>query len=622
MSPSLSDYRPKTSLKEDALNRRELVDVISDIITSSNLSDSLTIGIIGKWGSGKTTVVNFVKESIQNKNIIFIDFNPWRYSSQDNLSEQLLNLLSYYTLKNNNNKFHRYLKKISMFLSKISILTPDPGLSELLEYFSRLLRDNTEGIPLDELKNNISTKFKESNYKYVIVIDDVDRLDPEEIRMVMKLVRSVADFSNTIYILCYDDDIVNNALTTDSYSGQKYLQKIINIPIRLPEYALHIPINYLIKCYIETIRRSDLNDYEIGIVHCFRSIAPSMRDVQTIAINFQNLFIISRNNTCPIDLLALTLIDIMDSRVFIWISQNRDRLCGTHLPSITSLMSGEREDISKLYKQDEQNPIFIDLMSILFPYFKLKHYIQPEVKMEYRICDRRYIDNYFLLTPSSLDVPDHEVESIIMNESPQYFFNVMSKLDSGIVSEIIYRVCDKIDKNPEWINHAERICKFILLQPFDNRTHFEFDYFIRFTPIVELYLNSLPSTDEKIKFLISVEPQDDLHKIIFYGAIINRLFKLIDDENEVCLITSLSSSIKDLICSFKDYSDIKNPSELLLMIILISWTNKDTSKKIFLKIMPEYEQRKHLYESLNSRGLSADFLTELVGDPTHSNWTH
>lgn len=129
MKLSTSDYNPKRSIKDDLLHRKELVQSLSEIIVSSDVSNGLVIGISGKWGSGKTTVLNFIKEHIQDDNVTFIDFNPWLYSSQEELSVRLLNLLSY----NPSRKGHwKHSKKVSEILKK-NILC-DSG-----SYFERVI---------------------------------------------------------------------------------------------------------------------------------------------------------------------------------------------------------------------------------------------------------------------------------------------------------------------------------------------------------------------------------------------------------------------------------------------------------------------------------------------------
>lgn len=608
-----SDFGPKRSISEDLLCRKELVQTISDLIISSDVSSGLIIGISGKWGSGKSTLVNFVKESIHDNKIIFIDFNPWLYSSQEDLSVRLLDLLSYHTSKKK--RYYLHLKKASKFLEKLSSVTPDPTLSELFGYFSRLLRDNSEGIPLDSLKHRISEKIKQSNRRYVVVIDDVDRLDPTEIRMIMKLVRSVADFSNVIYILCYDDTIVRKALKTDSYSGQEYLQKIINVPIRLSEFSPGIPIQYLVDYYRDSIGRLELNDYEISVFHQLRSLSPSMRDVCIVSSSFQILFSTSKNNTCPIDLLALTFIDIKDPDVYLWISQNRNRLCGEYIPPVYSMMSGKEEKILDVYRIDGQNPIFINLISVLFPKFRTI-YSHMNLSMEYRICDFRYVHNYFKLTPSSLDVSDSDVHEFMSITSPQDFLEYVSRANLDYISELVYRICDKIGKTHGLMQHVTTLSRLILLQPFENGGYLEFQLYPRLAPIIECYLESLPDFESKIEFLNAVRPQDNLHKVVFYGAIIHRINQSIVSEDEKAS-KELYSMIMKSISQFTDFSIIKEPVELLLLLILVSKSDRDYSKEIFLNLKPDYNQRVEIYKSLTKINYSVDFLTNLVDDPPY-----
>ena len=50
--------------------------------------------------------------------------------------------------------------------------------------------------------------------KIVAIIDDIDRLNDEEIRAVFQLVKSLADFPNMMYFLSFDLDTVTHALNS------------------------------------------------------------------------------------------------------------------------------------------------------------------------------------------------------------------------------------------------------------------------------------------------------------------------------------------------------------------------------------------------------------------------
>ena len=87
--------------RDDLLNRKELARKISDYILSYKDIEPLTIGIIGKWGSGKSSLINlilcYLEFEIKNKTLdhdyIIIHFNPWFFSNQENLYLQFFKLI-------------------------------------------------------------------------------------------------------------------------------------------------------------------------------------------------------------------------------------------------------------------------------------------------------------------------------------------------------------------------------------------------------------------------------------------------------------------------------------------------------------------------------------------------
>lgn len=617
MSIPISDNKPKSSISEDLLHRKELIDSLSNLISSYDDLNSLTIGICGAWGSGKTSIINFVREKLQNnESIYFIDFNPWLYSSQENLASQFLRCMSYHFTPRWRKFLYRHSSCIHTVSNVSTTILPDFGLSRTLKVFSDLVDSNTNGIPLETLKSNISEKLKKSNHKIVIVIDDVDRLDPSEIRMLMKLVRSTADFSNTIYILCYDDNIVESALSTEEYSGHDYLQKIINLPIKLPEVSSFCAVNNLRDHYYITVDRAESNDYENSIFRCFSGCELTLRDVNIISSKFQLLFEISKNNTCPIDLLALIFLEVKDPSVYKWISENRLRLCGADISAIQFSNGGKWDDPSQTYCEMNLNPVYIDLLSLLFPHFKQRSYVNLNNGPEYRICQSDYINNYFLLTPSSLDITDEMICNFIRIDNPDFFFEVVLSLNTYHLYEIVSRACRKMNNNPEYADNLRFLSNIVMIQPFSDKKSLPIQCLNSLSKIVKTYLDEL-SDSEKIDYLKSSFPKEDIHKIILYGMIIDRMkgtyFANVDDSR----YTFIYRMIFDELTNNPEIFEIIDSFELFSALILISRTDSNVAKQIFLKLKPTFEERKLIYEDLANLGLSSDFLTEMVGDPTH-----
>ncbi|MFK0388621.1 peptide chain release factor-like protein, partial [Campylobacter coli] len=108
--------------------------------------------------------------------------------------------------------------------------------SSIINNFNKLLSVEKKG--LDEIKNEINTALLNIDIKIIIVIDDLDRLADTDIQEIFQLVRSIADFKNTIYILSYDEEIVSKALDKiQKDKGGKYIEKIVQVPIKLPKVS-------------------------------------------------------------------------------------------------------------------------------------------------------------------------------------------------------------------------------------------------------------------------------------------------------------------------------------------------------------------------------------------------
>ena len=70
----------------------------------------------------------------------------------------------------------------------------------------------------------------------LVIIDDIDRLSSEQIRLNFQLVASVAKFPNTAYLLVFDKEVVVKSLEkVQEVDGEDYLEKVIQMPIQIPD---------------------------------------------------------------------------------------------------------------------------------------------------------------------------------------------------------------------------------------------------------------------------------------------------------------------------------------------------------------------------------------------------
>ncbi len=243
--------------KEDLLNFKPYAQKVQNIIRGlSNTSESIVIGIDGEWGSGKSTFSNMVFHLLeQNKDkekddrrIIKMKYNPWLYSNEDEMLFDFLNEMKkcFYRPESSARKIGKAILKYSKYLKSVRIsgkvnlgfastnLHVEP--EKILKEIGDELVNSSEG--LIELKENINELLEESDIKLVIFIDDLDRLDKNELFTILKLIKLTASFNHVVFIVAMDNNQAANSIGyrfgAAEDDGHKFLEKIINIPISLP----------------------------------------------------------------------------------------------------------------------------------------------------------------------------------------------------------------------------------------------------------------------------------------------------------------------------------------------------------------------------------------------------
>src|SRR5205823_6161323 len=104
---------------------------------------------------------------------------------------------------------------------------------KLLGHAGKFLRPVKRDIV--KLRDDLAGHLAAQKKKLVIVVDDIDRLTADETRELFRLVKSVANFPNTIFILSFDREATARALDKfQDGKGNEYLEKIIQVPFEIP----------------------------------------------------------------------------------------------------------------------------------------------------------------------------------------------------------------------------------------------------------------------------------------------------------------------------------------------------------------------------------------------------
>ena len=422
------DNCPISSLDEDKLNRRNFAESLANAIKSYKNPNCLTISLMGKWGSGKTSIINMVtnywNNESESENII-IHFDPWYFSNKDNLLFQFFDILSNYINKeftdtvntDNLKKLGKSLINMTSFNLNFGVgsINIDPEINNSL---------NDEETLLD-LKNKISKdfeNFKNSKKKVIIIIDNIDRLSDKEVQQILMLVKSLADFPHVIYILSFDKDAVLGSLKNlNIYSPELFLEKIIQIPIVVPEIR-KFQLNNLIESNLEDFykkyhnNKDTLNDDFLDICSDLSMFINNLRDLYRYINIITFYFSTFKDDVNINDFMLILAVQLFEYKIYNEIKSNPDLFIVSYENQTKDNIEDNKNKIREIIKlntklsEKDLYKILLKLFPRIEMYYRnidLESYY-TEWEYNLRICTTKYFYNYFTL---SLDNKDISIKS-------------------------------------------------------------------------------------------------------------------------------------------------------------------------------------------------------------------
>lgn len=332
---------PITSSVDDDLGRAPVAHDFAASIRELDTSQGLVVGILGPWGHGKSSFINLMREQFEvEPTLTVVDFNPWMFSGSNQLVNFFFTEIGAELNVRSQSRFGKtadWLAQYAGILKPVSQFIPIPGAATAGEATAAALVGLADATNADlsakKVREKITKELTALTEPIVVVIDDIDRLTTIEIREIFKLVRLTASFPNIIYVLAFDRERVEQALTEDGVPGRAYLEKIVQLSFDIPQAPrklLRSQVFEELNRILSPVANATLDDRWSDVYwEVIDPLFSNMRDVTRYAISARSTVMSLGNEVNLVDLLAMEALRVFRPELTQELSKLRRELTST-----------------------------------------------------------------------------------------------------------------------------------------------------------------------------------------------------------------------------------------------------------------------------------------------------
>ncbi|MCL6272255.1 KAP family NTPase [Sansalvadorimonas sp. 2012CJ34-2] len=431
-STNYSSDTPVSSKENDRFSRWSFSERVAQVIAKRTDPSCITVGLYGAWGDGKTSVLNFIETSLEdNEDVICINFNPWRFTSEENLLSgffhSIADALDAKLIKTED-KLKDIIKKSA---SGFAAAAGAKGVGDSIASF-------ISGPDLEELRTRIEHELEEAKKRILIFIDDIDRLEKEEIHAIFKLVKLTADFKYTSYILAFDKDVVSDSLqerysSSNKHAGEAFLEKIIQVPLHLPaveKKALrefcYAGINEALSLAEISLTSRQVQEFMRDFTYAFDQSLSTPRKAKLYGNTLLFALPILKGEVNPADLMIIEGFRVFTPNLYENIRTNKDYFTGVFRESRHGSNDALKEKIKNIINKSldedkiEEKEGYIQVLQNLFPklnsvYGNMTYGSDwyEQWNNEQRACTESYFSRYFSYSIPHDDIADQAILDMI-----------------------------------------------------------------------------------------------------------------------------------------------------------------------------------------------------------------
>ncbi|MBL0385673.1 AAA family ATPase [Tumebacillus sp. ITR2] len=416
---------------EDKLGRVPFAERLAKILKSSYEANSLVVGLYGKWGIGKTSVLNLTERYLaEDKDLILIHFNPWYFKDGEELIRQFFLHVSNEIMRKMGKETSELVKRLKQYGERLA-----PAIKFNLFGLDFSGADLLKGGPKDvmSLHEEIKTLLKQAKRPILVMIDDIDRLDRKDIQTLFKLVKLCADFPYTVYLLSFDEKVVADSLAeefaVDQELGGSFLEKIIQVPLHVPQPnsidlrdMVFVGIKNILDQYDMKLRRED----EYRLFSLWDQTIGGLLTTPRIAKRYLNGLMFAlpllKGEVNLVDCLYVEATRVFLPEVYHFIRTNADIVLsfdrGVYTNDPNLLHKQKLDKILDELPSNQQKVAAESLIKNLFPQTEsykglIRRHGSSNWELEKHVCSAMYFERYFQYSVSENDIPDVALQAYL-----------------------------------------------------------------------------------------------------------------------------------------------------------------------------------------------------------------
>ncbi len=220
----------------------------------------ITVALQGEWGSGKTSLMNSLKESLSDiAGSVYhsVWLNTWEYGLMKDTQSTLIDIISALTEEvtkiakideTKANKLGNKVKSIGgsllKFAGKTALNTVASGVGDVIE---KSLTSEEKSASISQIREELEKVIadciaKDNKRGFMFFIDDLDRIDPPVAVELLELLKNIFTLKNCVFVLAIDYDVVIKGLepkfgkltASNEREFRSFFDKIIQVPFSMP----------------------------------------------------------------------------------------------------------------------------------------------------------------------------------------------------------------------------------------------------------------------------------------------------------------------------------------------------------------------------------------------------